>query len=254
MAEILELLTPFMPYIEKYGLPLFIVVAVSGALIKAIVRPLRRQKAIEEVAELLRLTCVDEPTQELADLLDSFSTIGRTESLNHLMVGVVDDTSVVIGDYRYYSQGDGGSGPGSDGKTVRQTFVVLHSEELQAPDFCLEAENVVHQVMEGFLGKITPFDIGKDIDFTSYPAFSSQYFLKGADEAAIRARFQPDILAYFESHPGLKVEVRGGGLVFYRPRELVEGGEIQTLLAEAFEVFNLFRIRDDSGPLTDIRC
>ncbi|GEM_PF-5594689 len=60
-----------MPYLIKYGLPLFIAVAVLGALFKAIVRPLKRQKVIEEAAELLRLTWVDEPTQELADLLDS---------------------------------------------------------------------------------------------------------------------------------------------------------------------------------------
>ena len=243
MAEILELLTPFMPYIEKYGLPLFIVVAVSGALIKAIARPLRRQKAIEEVAELLGLTCVDELTPELADLLDSFSIIGGAESLNHLMVGVVDDTSVVIGDYHYYSEGSRRSEGQRNGKTVRQTVVVFRSEELQAPDFNLQPENVLHHMMEGFLGKMTQYDVGKDIDFTSHPVFSGQYFLKGADEAAIRARFQPEILAYFEAHPGLRVEVRGDGLVFYRHSEVVEGGGIRTLLADAFEVFQLFRVR-----------
>jgi hypothetical protein len=121
--------------------------------------------------------------------------------------------------------------------------VAFRSEELQAPDFNLQPENVLHHMMEGFLGKMTQYDVGKDIDFTSHPVFSGQYFLKGADEAAIRARFQPEILAYFEAHPGLTVEVRGDGLVFYRHSELVEGGGIRTLLADALGVLQLFRVR-----------
>lgn len=243
MPNLLEWLEPFTPFLVKYGLPIFIAVAVLGALVKAIVRPLKRQKAIEEAAQLLGLTCVDELTPELADLLDSFSIIGGAESLNHFMVGVVDDTSVIIGDYHYYSEGSRGSEGQRNGKTVRQTVVVFRSEELQAPDFNLQPENVLHHMMEGFLGKMTQYDVGKDIDFTSHPVFSDQYFLKGADEAAIRARFQPEILAYFEAHPGLRVEVRGDGMVFYRHSELVEGGGIRTLLADAFEVFQLFRVR-----------
>ena len=242
MPDLFEWLEPFMPYLVKYGLPIFIAVAVLGALAKAIIRPLKRQKAIKEAAQLLGLTCVDELTPELADLLDSFSIIGGTGSLNHFMVGVVDDTSVVIGDYHYYSEGSGRSHGQRNGKTVRQTFVAFHSEELQAPDFNLQPENVLHHMMEGFLGKMTQYDVGKDIDFTSHPVFSGQYFLKGADEAAIRARFQPEILAYFEAHPGLTVEVRGDGLVFYRHSELVEGGGIRTLLADALEVLQLFRV------------
>ena len=39
-----------MPCLVKYGPPIFIAIAVLGALTKAIVRPLKRQKAIEEAA------------------------------------------------------------------------------------------------------------------------------------------------------------------------------------------------------------
>ena len=84
MSDLVEWLEPFMPYLVKYGLPIFIAIAVLGALTKAIVRPLKRQKAIEEAAQLLGLTCVDEPTPELADLLDSVflsvQSCGRMDS------------------------------------------------------------------------------------------------------------------------------------------------------------------------------
>ena len=148
------------------------------ALAKAIVRPLKRQKAIEEAAQLLGLTCVDELTPELADLLDSFSIIGGAESLNHLMVGVVDDTSVIIGDYHYYKEGSGGSEGRRNGKTVRQTVLVFRSEELQAPDFNLQPENMLHHMMEGFLGKMTQTTSAR-ILISPPPGLSDQYFRKG---------------------------------------------------------------------------
>ena len=39
-----------MPCLVKYGLPIFIAIAILGALTKATVRPLKRQKAIEAAA------------------------------------------------------------------------------------------------------------------------------------------------------------------------------------------------------------
>lgn len=101
--------------------------------------------------------------------------------------------------------------------------VVLTTVMGQAvPDFILSRETLLAKVIQ---------TIGyEDIDFEEHPTFSETFLLQGADEAAIRAFFQPDLLNFLEEHPYINIEAKHNRILLFRDRNLLNRTEIEDLI------------------------
>jgi MFS superfamily sulfate permease-like transporter len=99
-------------------------------------------------------------------------------------------------------------------------ITVLHVSdiELPIPDFALEPE--------GLWSKISELTGGKDLDFAEYPVFSKKYYLRGADESAVREFFGEAIIHFFENREEMHVECHRNKLLIYKKRDLLDPAEI----------------------------
>ena len=178
------------------------------------------------MADSLGFSYDDKQTEKVSELLDSSSMLGN-EMFFDVIGGTINGTYFAIGDFNITV--------GSDSKKRKQyqTYVVIHSGKLIAPNFCLQPECALFRMVEGLVNRVTG---SFDIDFSTHPAFSDNYFLKGSDENAVRNFFNPRILEYFQTHHGLSVEIFNGTLVFFRLGEWVKPDDIQALINDAMEV------------------
>ena len=113
-----------------------------------------------------------------------------------------------------------------------QTVILFQSDQLNLPHFRLFPVKIYHKIASA---------IGyEDINFDSFPKFSSQYYLKGTEEEKIRNVFKTNILLYFENHTGWSIEGLGTRLFIYRkgntipPEEIREFYEQTHTIAQAF--------------------
>ncbi|PGH39599.1 MAG: sulfate transporter [Candidatus Nephrothrix sp. EaCA] len=113
------------------------------------------------------------------------------------------------------------------------TVLYISEIEMRLPDFTLTPEKFSTRMAE-FVGN-------KDIDFESHPLFSSAYYLRGADEAAIRDFFTPEILAFFESHEALSMECHRHRIVIYDGHRLSEASELDRIYKFASEFAQLLK-------------
>jgi len=144
------------------------------------------------------------------------------------MNGCVNEIDVSIFDYRYIT------GSGKNSHMWRQTVILFQSSQLQLPSFVLRPENVFHKIGSTFGYQ--------DINFDSYPIFSKQYLLRGADEKAIRKIFKNKVLGYYDEHKSLSTEGDGDKLLFYRHSKRVSPQNIKIFQKEGFEVLKLFKV------------
>jgi len=127
---------------------------------------------------------------------------GHTRRVTNVMTGRAGGQEVKLFDHQYTTGG------GKESHTSRQTVVLFPGGGQHLPDLVLAPENILHKIGQTFGYQ--------DIDFDSYPAFSSRYLLRGRDDYAIRSAFSPDTLSFFEQHQGWHVEVQGGSVGVYR--------------------------------------
>jgi len=220
MLEFYEILS------NPIALGIYIVLAIGGSIYIRISRQLKRQKELQLMADSLGFSYNDEQTEKVRQLLESSSMLGN-EMFFNVLGGIFNGTYFAIGDFNITV------GSGSRKRKQYQTYVVIHSGKLIAPNFCLQPECTLFRMAEGLLNRVTG---SFDIDFPSHPAFSDNYFLKGSDENAVRNFFTPPVLEYFQAHHGLSVEVFNGTLVFFRLGELVKPDDIKALIDNAMEV------------------
>lgn len=102
------------------------------------------------------------------------------------------------------------------------TFMRIQVSHPRPPKFVLTKETAMDRVAETFGAQ--------DIDFEGFPKFSSQFLLKGEDEAAIRAFFTPPLLHLHEQHPDLYVECRGDALLIRSSKGLASTATIEEML------------------------
>jgi hypothetical protein len=145
-----------------------------------------------------------------------FSSGYRRKGRN-LMTGKADGVAVLLFDYRYTS------GSGRNSHTWKQTVAVF-PEAGGLPDFLLSPKH--------WWDKIGDIFGHKDIPFEASPDFSKHYLLKGPDEIAIRAAFDPEALWFFEQHPGWSVEAKDCKLAIYRIKSRPRPEEMQTFTTE----------------------
>jgi hypothetical protein len=142
-----------------------------------------------------------------------------------MLHGTSGARALVIFDFYYVT------GSGKHAQTWQTTALKIQFEGTELPYFSLRPE--------GIWDKVTDWYGHQDIDFDTHPAFSRKYHLRGDDEAQIRAVFTPQVLGYFEAHPGLNLEAYGRTIMFYRLGKRVSPKDIRDFLASGLELMPL---------------
>ena len=187
----------------------------------------KRVSRLEEVAQELGLEFYPTGLTELLERLASFSLFnqGYDRQIKNLIQGETGEVNLALFDYQYTT------GSGKEKSTHRATVATISSTNLNCPDFLIRPENFFDRI-----GSMIGF---QDIDFDSHPAFSKLFVLQGSNEESIREFMRPEILNYFENHPGISVEGNGGMLIFYRGRTRVKPDQWKEHFAQAYEVFGV---------------
>lgn len=149
-------------------------------------------------------------------------TAGRAQQVHNHAAGERDGRRVAVFDYAYTTGG------GRSSHTWTQTVVHVHTPGVELPGFVLRPENVLHRI-GGVFGY-------QDIDVEGDPAFSGQYLLRGADEAAIRALFDADVRDFYDRHPRSCTEAAGADLFFWRAGKLLKPHDVPSLVDEAMDL------------------
>ena len=155
---------------------------------------------------------------------------GHSRKARNVMSGRTADRQVKLFDYAYTT------GSGKNSHTHNQTVALFPDGASGLPDFELAPEHIFHK-----LGQVFGY---QDIDFETSPEFSSRYLLRGTDEAAVRAAFAADTLAFFSQEQGWHVEVRNGHAGVYRADKRCKPEEAPAFLADALRVLLAIRSRD----------
>ncbi len=136
----------------------------------------------------------------LVTRLAGFKLFGRGHSrrAQNVLTGAVRGGEVCLADYRYTV------GHGKNQSTYRQTVCVLRSARLALPHFFLRRQRALWDR----LGKVFG---GQDINFDADPEFSRAFVLQGADEAAVRERFQPGVRIALMRYQGTSFQLEGHG-------------------------------------------
>jgi hypothetical protein len=97
---------------------------------------------------------------------------------------------------------------GKNATTVWHTVAAFRIADWGLPAFELKPENVFHKIGSRFGYQ--------DIDFSESPKFSSNYLLRGEDEAAVRETFGIAILDFLGANKGWYMDAWGDWLFVYR--------------------------------------
>lgn len=198
------------------------VVAAIGAIGYAVHRhEKRRTEAMQAVCHKLGFRWAGQRKGSPESPLPLFNR-GHSHRIKHAMAGEVAGQNVTVMEYRYVI------GSGKNQTSYNQTVVLLPEGGSGLPDFELAPENVFHK-----LGQVFGY---QDIDFAENEKFSSQYLLRGDDEAAIRRVFNGAVLAFLAGRPGWTVQSRAAEAVVFRARKTCKPEGIPTFLADALQI------------------
>jgi hypothetical protein len=189
----------------------------------------KRAEALRYLAQMLDFTFSPKSDEMLLAKLSGFQLFskGHSRKISNVLSGKFNEISVTVMDFQYTT------GSGDDTHTYQQTVFYMESEKLLLPGFTLRPE--------GLFDKITNVFGYKDIDFEFYPIFSKKYFLRGKDEGLIRNTFTDSIIQYYEQHPGISTEGEGNKIIYYSGSKIVPADQIQQLIQQGYELFELFR-------------
>jgi len=152
-------------------------------------------------------------------------TLGHSREPGNVMQGEMDGVTVSLFDYTYVT------GSGKSSQKHRQTVVCLSLPTLALPHFVLRPENVFHKI-----GGVFGFH---DIDFPEAPNFSKRFLLRGAEEHAVRAVFNPGVLSFFERHKDMSAEGFGNQLIYYRASRIQQPIDIRGFMRQGCELARL---------------
>lgn len=106
-------------------------------------------------------------------------------------------------------------------KESQFTVAFITDTGLPLPDFALEPES--------FGTRLSDLIHGHDIDFSSAPAFSRKYYLRGFDEDKIRDFFQPEIITFLETHDAIHIECHKHKLLIHKKMDTLTAGKVAEL-------------------------
>jgi hypothetical protein len=204
------------------------VLTVAGAAVAiGVVHEKRRRAALETVGAGLGLSYQRDGRALLGQMRSHIPLFqrGHSRRARNVLSGEIEDLIVHVFDFSYTIRS------GKNNRTYRQTVVVFGGTATGMPAFALAPERFGHRIAEKLFGM-------QDIDFEAYPEFSRRYRLSGADEAAIRARFDASLLEFLERQDRLNLEAGGGWLVVFRQGRRVKPEGIGAFLEEAFTIRN----------------
>ncbi|MHC4106324.1 MAG: hypothetical protein ACYSR9_15380 [Planctomycetota bacterium] len=204
------------------------IAAVVGLIIFFVIMEKKRRQALQILAGQLGFNFSQKDDQDLIAQLSFFDLFskGHSRRINNIMEGEIEDSYVIIFDYRYTTGG------GKNSHTYNQSIILFLSDTLNLPKFALRPENVFHKI-----GKVFGY---KDINFDHYPVFSKKYLLRAEAEQIVREMFNENVIRHFESTPNLCLEAGGNQLIFYRSSKRVKPEQIRTFLDEGFKAYQLF--------------
>lgn len=162
-----------------------------------------------------------------------FNRGGRKRITN--IIRQVDDWHEIethVFDYKYTIS------TGKSSRTFKQTVFFVESKKLGLPEFWMEPETFFQKI-GNLLGM-------QDIDFASYPQFSTQYQLKGDDEEFIRMSLNDHFLKFFTIEPGWTLEGINFYMLFYRFDWLLDTTSIAKLYQKGMKVHQMLAM--DNNP------
>lgn len=192
----------------------------------------RRLEAMRQRAAALRLGYIEEGDAALLAELDKLvrSTHKKhTGKVYSVMEGERRGIAFQAADYSFHTGG------GKTHQHHRQTVVRVKMPSV--PEFYLRPEHIFDKIGD-WIG-------WHDIDFSHRPEFSRRYFLRGDDEAAIRALFGDPALSTLERDPDRFCMGGGHGwLLIYRPyKSFVAPEELEIYLDRVLDILAAFRGR-----------
>ena len=189
------------------GLGAFLAVIITIAvLVSRRAKRLERERTLglKSSATLLGWQFGEEAPLNYLPNLDKFAlfSAGHSKQIKNLIYGETNGVKAAVFDYVYVTGG------GKHQQTHHQSVVYFEPSNLNLPFFSLRPENFLHKFIAA-LGY-------QDIDFGNRPTFSSQYLLRGNDEAAIRNMFSAALLAFYETNPGIGTDGGGNQIFIFR--------------------------------------
>lgn len=145
------------------------------------------------------------------------------------MYGEIEGVKAAVFDYYYVT------GSGKNRHTYNQSVVYFEPRDLNLPLFSLRPEGVMHKLISAFGYQ--------DIDFGQRPTFSSQYLLRGSDEAAVRSVFSDALLGFYEANQGSSTDGGGNQLFVFRQNYRLPPQEIQAYLTWAVQLKRMYSNR-----------
>lgn len=186
----------------------------------------RRREAMQALARRTGFTFSEEASCSIGGL--PLFERGRSGRGYNALTGLFDGQSVTLMDYRYTV------GSGKNRRTHLQTVALFPDAGRDLPELALLPESLVHKI-----GQVFGY---QDIDFDGDPEFSRRFLLRGADEARIRALFDPDLRAACCRHfDGWTVEVGGGRMLVFRAGRTVDVEEIRAFLTTSSRIAGTLR-------------
>ena len=116
-------------------------------------------------------------------------------------------------------------------KSYDQTVVLIERRDLALPHFLLTKKQVFH-----WFEKVLKVPTLISFDRAT---LNKMYQLKGEDEVAIRALFNPQVCIALEQHPGLTIEGRGPQLLIFRESVVLNPLECPRFLGESRKLAEL---------------
>jgi hypothetical protein len=137
-------------------------------------------------------------------------------AVNNCMSGNINGAQVLLFDFSY-KENDGGAYDYE--KTYVQTVALFLSSQLTLPYFNVSSVSTAPRFALNFNSR--------PLSFPDHPAFTSNYQVRGHDEAAIRAVFSHHVIDQFESAQSLNSEGGGGQFFIYYAKTLMPPQNVQ---------------------------
>jgi carbonic anhydrase len=181
----------------------------------------QRTKKIDELARSLGFTFRPTPTATDSELPIGcyLAETGRNPAVSNVLeVSRTDELHFVLFEYEYTV------GYGRSRHTAHQTIARMQSPLLKLPSFLLFPETIFAKIAVAF-GKT-------DVNFPDSAKFSEQYILRGQDEAALRAIFNPALRNTLTPLDHLTIEGGDDVLFIFRVERRIKPGEIVARIEE----------------------
>jgi len=191
----------------------------------------KRVVAIKKIASQINMTYyeTDEDLILFKKLHRKFRTLSRNTGLymsNILERKLPSGLIILLFDYEI-----------KKGKyTYKQSVICFTVNYIAFPEFILRPETFSDNLSNVFKMK--------DIDFEENKLFSSQSYLKGPDEEAIRKLFTTETLSHFAKHPGWIVEAQGSSILLFKERRLHQPEDLPSFLQKALDILHVLGVRE----------